>query len=92
LSSQLTDLQARLQELELQGVDGGDGARRSLVDDESSLRLKIYRGLGMDVERDSNGEYTKVLMWNANDGKADVVNLDKKLSRFFYANYFWERL
>jgi kinetochore protein Spc24 len=81
-----------LQELELQGVDGGDGARRSLVDDESSLRLKIYRGLNMDVERDSNGEYTKVLMWNANDGKADVVNLDKKLSSFFYANYFWERL
>jgi kinetochore protein Spc24 len=92
LSSQLADLHARLQELELQGVDGGDGARRSLVDDESSLRLKIYRGLGMDVERDSNGEYTKVLMWHANDGKADVVNLDKKLSRFFYADYFWERL
>jgi kinetochore protein Spc24 len=92
LSSQLADLQARLQELELQGVDGSDDARRSQVDDENSLRLRIYKGLGMDAEKDANGEYSKIIMWNANSGKADVVNLDKKLSRFFYANYFWERL
>ncbi|KIN08463.1 hypothetical protein OIDMADRAFT_48323 [Oidiodendron maius Zn] len=90
LSSQLADLQARLQELELQGVDGGDGARRSMVDDANSLMLKIYKELKMDAEKDSNGEYTRIVMWNK--GKADVVNLDKRLSRFFYANYFWERL
>jgi kinetochore protein Spc24 len=92
LSSQLADLQARLQELELQGVDGGDGARRSLMDDENSLKLKIYKGLGMDVEKDANGEYSKVIMWNANEGKSDVVSLDKRQSRYFYANYFWQRL
>ena len=73
-------------------MDGGDGARRSTIDDENSLRLKIYKALGMDAEKDSNGEYTRIVMWNANEGKSDVVNLDKRLSRFFYANYFWERL
>lgn len=73
-------------------MDGGDGARRSLVDDENSLKLKIYKGLGMDAEKDSSGEYSKVIMWNANEGKADVVNLDHRMSRYFYANYFWERL
>jgi kinetochore protein Spc24 len=73
-------------------VDGGDAARRGLIDDENSLKLKIYKGLGMDAEKDSNGEYSKVIMWNANEGKSDVVNLDKRLSRFFYTNYFWERL
>ncbi len=52
MSSQLADLQARLQELELQGVDGGDNARRGLVDDEISLKLRVYRSLGVDVDRD----------------------------------------
>jgi kinetochore protein Spc24 len=93
LASQLADLQARLQELELQGVDGGDGARRTMLDDENSLKLKIYKGLGMDAEKDAaTGEYAKVIMWNANEGTSDVVALDKRLSRYFYANYFWERL
>lgn len=61
-----------------------------MVDDANSLMLKIYKEFNMDVEKDSNGEYTRIIM--RNKGKADVVNLDKRLSRFFYANYFWERL
>lgn len=74
-------------------MDGGDGARRTMLDDENSLKLKIYKGLGMDAEKDAaTGEYAKVIMWNANEGTSDVVALDKRLSRYFYANYFWERL
>lgn len=93
LSSQLADLQARLQELELQGVDGGDNARRGLVDDEISLKLKVYRGLGIEVERDPiNGEYTKAVVRNGRKGDVHVVNMESKFSRFFYANYFWSTL
>lgn len=92
LSSQLADLQGRLQELELQGVDGGDNARRGLVDDEISLKLKVYRGLGVEIERDEDGEYSKAVVRNGRKGDVHVVNMDNKFSRFFYANYFWQTL
>lgn len=91
------DLAARLHELELQGVEGdaADTARRrDPVDDEVLLRLKVYRSLGIDIERDgpNDGEWTRAVV--RNDGKRDVhvVNMDKKFSRFFYANYFWQTL
>ncbi|TVY34867.1 putative kinetochore protein, partial [Lachnellula subtilissima] len=62
LSSQLADLQSRLQELEQQGVEGGDNVKRGLVDDEIGLKLKVYRGLGIDIERDTEGgEYNKAI-------------------------------
>lgn len=92
MSSQLADLQARLQELELQGVDGGDNARRGLIDDEMSLKLKVYRGLGIDIERDEDGEYSKAIIRNSRKGDVNIVNIDNKFSRFFYANYFWQQL
>ncbi|KFY59591.1 hypothetical protein V496_05626, partial [Pseudogymnoascus sp. VKM F-4515 (FW-2607)] len=40
LSTQLADLKAQLQELELQGVDGGEEAKRSEVEDEVLLKLR----------------------------------------------------
>jgi kinetochore protein Spc24, fungi type len=92
LSSQLADLQARLQELELQGVDGGDNARRGLVDDEISLKLKVYRSLGVDVDRDEKGQYSKAVIQNGNKGDVHVINMDGKFSQFFYANYFWSTM
>jgi kinetochore protein Spc24 len=93
LSSQLTDLGAKLQELELQGVDGGDCARRTSVEDEVLLKLKVYRSLGIEVERDvGSGEYTKAVVRNGKKGDVHVINMDNKFSKFFYANYFWETL
>ncbi|KAH9221357.1 Spc24 subunit of Ndc80-domain-containing protein [Leptodontidium sp. 2 PMI_412] len=92
LSSQLADLQARLQELELQGVDGGDNVRRGLIDDETSLKLKVYRELGIDIERDEDGEYSKAIIRNSRKGDVNIVSIDSKFSRFFYANYFWQKL
>ncbi|TVY58516.1 putative kinetochore protein spc24 [Lachnellula cervina] len=93
LSSQLADLQSRLQELEQQGVEGGDNVRRGLVDDEIGLKLKVYRGLGIDIERDTEGgEYNKAIVRNGKLGDVHIVNMDGKFSRFFYANYFWNTL
>ena len=93
LSSQLADLQSRLQELEQQGVEGGDNVKRGLVDDEIGLKLKVYRGLGIDIERDSEGgEYNKAIVRNGKEGDVHIVNMDGKFSRFFYANYFWNTL
>lgn len=100
LSGQLADMAARLQELELQGVEGapaagaaGDEVGGGLVEDEVLLRLKVYRSLWIDVERDAReGEFTRAVVRNDRKGDVHVVNLDKKFSRFFYANYFWQTL
>lgn len=99
LALQAADLAARLQELELQGVDGGevdaDGQPkpRDPIDDEVLLRLKVYRSLGIDLERDAkDGEFAKAVIRNDRKGDVHVVNMDKKFSRFFYANYFWQTM
>ncbi|KAH6635448.1 Spc24 subunit of Ndc80-domain-containing protein [Chaetomium sp. MPI-SDFR-AT-0129] len=109
LQGQLAELNARLQELELQGVDGGDtvgaggtgtaggggngGAAAGMLEDEVLLRLKVYRSLGIEIERDSkDGEFNRVVVRNDRKGDVHVVNIDRKFSRFFYANYFWQSL
>jgi len=95
LQAQQAELAARLQELELQGVDGGDFGNGSVtggsVEDEVLLRLKVYRSLGIDIERDSkDGEFSRAVVRNDRKGDVHVVNIDRKFSRFFYANYFWQ--
>ncbi|TLD30524.1 hypothetical protein PspLS_02837 [Pyricularia sp. CBS 133598] len=90
LSSQAADLAARLQELELQGVEGEPSAADS-VEDEVLLRLKVYRSLGIELERDGE-EWSRAVIRNDRKGDVHVVNMDKKFSRFFYANYFWSTL
>ncbi|KAI1798879.1 Spc24-domain-containing protein [Daldinia bambusicola] len=96
LSSQQADLAARLQELELQGLEGSPeeaAKRRDPVDDEVLLRLKVYRSLGIELERDEkDGEFSRAIVRNDRKGDVHVVNMDKKFSRFFYANYFWQTL
>jgi kinetochore protein Spc24, fungi type len=101
LHSQAANLAARLQELELQGVDGmspgafggANAGGRDPVEDEVLLRLKVYRGLGIEIERDEkDGEFNKAVVRNDRKGDVHVVNMDRKFSRFFYANYFWQTL
>jgi kinetochore protein Spc24 len=94
LQAQAADLSARLQELELQGVDGGSpGSGMGAVEDEVLLRLKVYRSLGIEIERDGkDGEFSRAVVRNDRKGDVHVVNMDRKFSRFFYANYFWQTL
>ena len=98
LQAQAADLSARLQELELQGVDGGDFGTTGTgssggVEDEVLLRLKVYRSLGIDIERDGKeGEFSRAVVRNDRKGDVHVVNIDRKFSRYFYANYFWQTL
>ncbi|KFY89397.1 hypothetical protein V500_05728 [Pseudogymnoascus sp. VKM F-4518 (FW-2643)] len=95
LSTQLADLKAQLQELELQGVDGGEEAKRSEVEDEVLLKLRVYRSLGIEAEREG-GEWSRAVVRGkgkeGRSGEVQVVNVEKKFSKFFYANYFWQAL
>ncbi|KAK3898260.1 putative kinetochore protein SPC24 [Staphylotrichum tortipilum] len=99
LQAQLAELVARLQEVEMQGVDGGEQAGGGAggmggVEDEVLLRLKVYRSLGIEIEREGGekGEFSRVVVRNDRRGDVHVVNVDRKFSRFFYANYFWQSL
>ena len=58
----------------------------------SRLKLKIYRSLGIDVEADSAGNYNKAVIRNNTKGDVHVVNIDSKFSRYWYSNYFWQRM
>ncbi|KAK2796315.1 kinetochore-associated Ndc80 complex subunit spc24 [Emmonsiellopsis sp. PD_5] len=93
LEGELEMLKAKLAELDAQGLEGDELARREReVDDSTILRLKIYRSLGIDVEADEAGNYNKAIIRNSGKGDVHVVNIDPKFSRFFYANYFWQTM
>ena len=60
--------------------------------DTLSLKLKVYRSLGIDVEADAAGNYNKAVIRNNARGDVHVVNIDSKFSRFWYSNYFWQKM
>ncbi|KAL4780380.1 Spc24 subunit of Ndc80-domain-containing protein [Aspergillus varians] len=93
LESELEMLKERLADLEAQGLEGDETTRREReADDAILLRLKIYRALGIDIEPDESGNFTKAVIRNSRKGDVHVVNLDPKFSRFFYSNYFWSTM
>lgn len=69
------------------------------------LKLHIYRSLGISASQDpSTAEFNRAIVRKApttegsdnisNAGKGDVniINVDGKLSRGFYAGMFWDAL
>ncbi|GAM84499.1 hypothetical protein ANO11243_024950 [Dothideomycetidae sp. 11243] len=78
-------LERTLEGLRLRGDKEGDAA----VDESDVLRLKVYRGLGIDAEADESGEFTRAVVRNKNKGDVSVVSLDKNCDRMFYAGHFW---
>jgi kinetochore protein Spc24 len=77
----------------MQGVEGNETARvKREQHDPTVLRLKIYRCLGIDAERDEAGNYSKAVIRNNSKGDVHVVSIDPKFSKFFYANFFWSKM
>jgi kinetochore protein Spc24 len=52
----------------------------------------VYRSLGIDVEADKSGNYSKAVIRNNQKGDVHVVNIDPKFSRYFYSSYFWKMI
>lgn len=73
-------------EIEIQGVEGGEGAKRTQVEDEVLLKLRLYRELGL--ERDTSDGEEKVVVRRGKEA-VHVVPVDGKMSKYFYAGYFW---
>ncbi|KAL9594644.1 MAG: hypothetical protein Q9219_006928 [cf. Caloplaca sp. 3 TL-2023] len=93
LEQELEGLKGKLQELDVQGVEGDEVTRaKRELEDPILLKLKVYRSLGIDIDCDSTGSYNKAIIRNTQKGDVHVVNIDPKFSRYFYANYFWQTL
>lgn len=93
LEQELEGLKSRLQELDMQGVEGSDSERgKQESEDMTLMKLKVYRCLGIDIEADQSGNYNKVIVRNTQKGDVSVINIDPKFSRYFYANYLWNAL
>ena len=74
-------------------MEGGENVKRGVMDDEITLKLKVFRGLGVDIERGQDGEYRKaVVRQGTKGGQMHVIELDGKFSRFFNAQYLWDTM
>ena len=74
-------------------MEGDEAARAKREgDDETVLKLKVYRTLGIDIEPDEAGVFRKVVVRNSAKGDVHVVNIDPRFSRFYYANYLWSTI
>jgi len=76
----------------MQGVDGGDNARRGPVADELSLKLKLFRSLGIEARRGEGVGYNEVVIEKSTDGGPQVFTLKEKFSSYYKANHIWEVL
>ncbi|KAM0795760.1 Spc24 subunit of Ndc80-domain-containing protein [Usnea florida] len=93
LEQELEGLRSRLQDLEVEGVEGDDLAKaRRDVENPTILKLKVYRSLGIDAETGIAGNYNRAVIRNNCKGDVHVINIDPKFSRFFYSNYFWQTM
>jgi kinetochore protein Spc24, fungi type len=95
LEAELENLKSRLQEIDMQGVDGGGDANRATktsAENEIVLKLKIYRMFGIDIQPDEAGNFTKAVIRNTAKGDVHVVDINPKFSRYYYAKYFWSTM
>ncbi|KAK4982780.1 putative kinetochore protein spc24 [Elasticomyces elasticus] len=89
LSSEVGVMRGTLEELDAQGIEGG-AQSTSTSEDEVILKLRVYRSLGIDLGQDSaTGAFSKAVIRNTAKRDVNVVTVDPKVSRFFYAEYFW---
>lgn len=65
------------------------GVEAKYANSSHRLKLKLYRSLGIDVEPDADGRFTKAIVCNEKEGSAHVVEIDPQFSRTYYANRFW---
>lgn len=57
------------------------------------LKLRVYRSLGIDVSRDeATGEFSRAVIRSPQKGDVNVVSVDGKMNKQFYADLFWESL
>jgi len=85
---------AKLKE-ELENLQNDDPMERAVLeaaDDGTTLKLRVFRGLGIELQDDGAGVFKKAVVRNRATGDFNIVNIEGKFSSYFYANYFWALL
>ncbi|KAK5175491.1 putative kinetochore protein spc24 [Saxophila tyrrhenica] len=98
LEGERAGLRAQLRGLEEQGVEGG-GKRVGEGEDEVVLKLHIYRSLGISATQDpKTGEFSRAVVRrvgspeSGSHGDVNIINIDGKVDRSFYARELWDAL
>ncbi|KAF4301951.1 Kinetochore-Ndc80 subunit Spc24 [Botryosphaeria dothidea] len=93
LAQELERLKGELEEVEAQGVQGGDLKKADLDNTETELlRLYFYRSLNIQAETDPAGNFNRAALYNKKTADSHVVTLKPEFSRFFYADYLWKHV
>jgi len=92
LASDLRSLGSQLETLEKEGVEGRSVAETG--EDETVLKLRVYRSLGIEVEREGeNGGYGRAVVRDRKRGDVRVLRIGEeereKVGRFFCAKELW---
>ncbi|TGZ84725.1 Spc24-domain-containing protein [Ascodesmis nigricans] len=83
---------ARLRK-ELEGIEAVDVLKEEVEgDDGITLKLRLYRSLGIELEEDEAGVWTKAVVRNPRKGEVGVIKIEDGTSPAFYADYFWKQL
>ncbi|KAJ3293161.1 kinetochore-associated Ndc80 complex subunit spc24 [Borealophlyctis nickersoniae] len=64
--------------------------REANKDPDPHITLKLYREIGVDFEKDKNGNYVKLSVRNPKDNDIRVLDIDEKYTRYFYPNLIWD--
>ncbi|KAK9452732.1 Spc24 subunit of Ndc80-domain-containing protein [Dipodascopsis uninucleata] len=84
---------ARLnEELEQLKADDTMVSESSIQQNSTILLLKVYRSLGINLESDGMGGYSKAIVRSQANKDIHVLPLDKTYSNFFIANYLWDMI
>ncbi|PSK40251.1 hypothetical protein B9Z65_8191 [Elsinoe australis] len=77
----------------LDGLQNGDSegrrGREEEGEDETVLKLRLYRGLGVEAEQDAAGDFRKAVVRNGQRGDVNVVNVEHGVARDFYVGHIW---
>ncbi|KAK6512755.1 kinetochore-associated Ndc80 complex subunit spc24 [Arthrobotrys conoides] len=64
----------------------------ALSEDETILRLKIYRSFGIELKEDGAGGYSSAIINKKDQGDVAMIKLDSRLKRSTYTDFFWDAI
>ncbi|KAF4551945.1 Spc24 subunit of Ndc80-like protein [Elsinoe fawcettii] len=73
----------------VEGFDAVGKREEDGEEDETVLRLRVYRGLGVDVEPDAEGEFRRAVVRSGVKGDVRVINIEEGVGRGFYVGHIW---
>ncbi|KAI8912238.1 Spc24 subunit of Ndc80-domain-containing protein [Powellomyces hirtus] len=85
LESQLDQLDREMRELERE-----EEVEAQLPPTKEQLTLSIFHGLGIEMQKDENGNYVRCKVRRYASQDIHIQDFADKYSRYFYANLLWD--